>query len=233
MERKYEAELDALRVEVEEIRTLVNRMAQVLAELHIPAAAERESDAPDYKKCWVGKVQKMRNMHPNQHIMALMDDLENKTGHQNISGAITYLGVYTSGGRQSSWVRKDVNTDHLLRLIEDHSAERVLACIGNNDRLNLLLALLRRPMTVAQLVEECGYHSTGQVYHHLKPLMTADLVAEDNRSDGKGRYTVVSHRVQGIMMLLAGISDMLDPTYTEGSWIDDADSSHEKDGEQR
>lgn len=170
----------------------------------------------------IGDVQKMPHMHKDPHVMALLDSVENKAGRLGLTGAITYLGVYTSGGRQSTWIRKDVNTDELLRLIEDRSAERVLACIGNNDRLNLLLALLRRPMTVAQLVEECGYNSTGQVYHHLKPLIAANLVAEDEHGDVKGRYIVVPHRVQGIIMLLAGISDMLDPQYTQGDWTNDA-----------
>lgn len=164
----------------------------------------------------------MPHMHKDPHVMALLDSVENKAGRLGLTGAITYLGVYTSGGRQSTWIRKDVNTDELLRLIEDRSAERVLACIGNNDRLNLLLALLRRPMTVAQLVEECGYNSTGQVYHHIKPLIAANLVAEDEHGDVKGRYIVVPHRVQGIIMLLAGISDMLDPQYTQGDWTNDA-----------
>ena len=29
--------------------------------------------------------------------------------------------------------------------------------------------------TVAELVSDCGYSSTGQVYHHLKPLIAADM----------------------------------------------------------
>ncbi|HBI71688.1 MAG TPA: hypothetical protein DEG06_08805 [Lachnospiraceae bacterium] len=73
-------------------------------------------------------------------------------------------------------------------------------------------------MTVAQLVEECGYNSTGQVYHHLKPLIAADLIAEDVENADRGVYVVQPHRVQGIIMLLAGISDMLDPQYTQGDW---------------
>ena len=104
----------------------------------------------------------MPHMHPDHNVMALLDDLENEVGRQSVTGAITYLGVYTSGGQQSTWIRRSVSTDGLLQLIENRSAERVLACIGSNDRLNLLLALLRRPMTVAQLVEECGYNSTGR-----------------------------------------------------------------------
>lgn len=94
----------------------------------------------------------------------------------------------------------------------------MLACIGSSDRLRLLLAILCKPRTVAQLVGECGFSSTGQVYHHLKPLIAADLVTEDAGNEGKGVYVIVPHRVQGIIMLLAGISDMIDTTYTEGNW---------------
>jgi DNA gyrase subunit B len=111
-----------------------------------------------------------------------------------------------------------VSADELLGLIENHSAEKVLACIGSGDRLNILLAILKNPMTVAQLVEQCGFGSTGQVYHHLKPLIAADLIGEDEKN--RGVYYVKGHRVQGILMLLCGISDMLDPKYTRGNWDD-------------
>jgi hypothetical protein len=49
-------------------------------------------------------------------------------------------------------------------------------------------------------------------------LVAADLVVEDNKNKGKGVYVIQPHRVQGIIMLLAGISDMLDPQYTYGNW---------------
>ena len=68
---------------------------------------------------------------------------------ENRTGSVTYLGVFTSGGRQSNWIQNTINTDDLLSLIENKSASTVLQCIGNNDRLTLLLALLRTPMTVA------------------------------------------------------------------------------------
>jgi DNA gyrase subunit B len=151
----------------------------------------------------------MTNMHPDPAIMNILDRLENVCGEEGGTGRITYIGVFSSGGRQSTWIKNETNTDDLLRLIENRMAEIVLNCIGNSDRLNILLALLRKPMTVAALVEKCGYNSTGQVYHHLKPLLAADLVTEDKHS-AKGTYIVKPHRVQGIIMLLAGIRDMLD-----------------------
>ena len=141
----------------------------------------------------------------------MMGDLESKSGARRTGGAITYLGVFASGGRQSSWIRNGVETDGLLALIENGTAERVLACIGSGERLRLLLAILQKPQTVAELVKTCGFGSTGQVYHHMKPLLAADLIREDMP---KGTYVLQPHKVQGLLMLLAGICDMVDETYT-------------------
>ena len=153
-------------------------------------------------------------MHPDQSISAIMSRLEDSCGENGNTGRITYMGVFASGGRQSNWIRHDLNTDLLLPLIENRTAEKVLACIGSNDRLNMLLAILRKPRTVAELVNDCGYTSTGQVYHHLKPLLTADLVMEDEHR--RGSYLIQPHRVQGIIMLLAGIADLVDGSFTKG-----------------
>lgn len=203
MERNYGLEIDELKGQLEEIKALLQRSSQPQSK----AQSEQEK---------IGHIEKMTNMHPDPSIMNILDQLENVSGSNGESGAITYLGVYSSGGRQSTWIRNQVNTDDLLTLIENKTASKVLTCIGNNDRLNILLAILKNPMTVAQLVETCGYNSTGQVYHHIKPLISADLIVED--AQNKGQYIVQPHRVQGIIMLLAGISDMLDPKYTEGNW---------------
>ena len=50
----------------------------------------------------------------------------------------------------------------------------------------------------------------------MKPLLAADLAKEDEHD--RGSYVVVPHRVQGIVMVLAGIADLLDAKYTAGDW---------------
>jgi len=107
--------------------------------------------------------------------------------------------------------------EHVPLNIDSRMAEKVLACIGSQERITLLLALLNKPMTVAELVGVCGCTSAGQVYHHMKPLMAADLVAEDRKA-GRGVYAVVPHRAQGIVMLLAGIQALADTKYAAGDW---------------
>lgn len=205
MERDYGTEIDLLKNDLNEIKQL----------LHAFTSPKEESNDINNE---TGRIHKMKNMHPDPNIMNILYNLENTCEQNEQSGAITYLGVYESSGRQSTWIRNEVNTDGLLSLIENKIAEKVLNCIGNSDRLNILLSILKKPMTVAQLVEECGFNSTGQVYHHLKPLITADLIIEDAKNTGRGVYIVQPHRLQGIIMVLAGISDMLDPQYTQGDW---------------
>lgn len=205
MDRDYGVEIDSLKNELSEIKQL----------LYAFTNPDKKSNESKIQK---ERIQKMPNMHPDPSIMNILNCLENVCLQSNQSGAITYIGLFESGGRQSTWIRNEVNTDSLLPLIENKMAEKVLNCIGNSDRLNILLSILKKPMTVAQLVEECGYNSTGQVYHHIKPLIAADLIIEDIKNTGRGVYVVQPHRVQGIIMLLSGISDMLDPQYTQGNW---------------
>lgn len=213
MERNYGAEIDELK---KELQKLGEQLSEVLCKKwRVP-----DPNAPAEK---AGHVQKMPHMHPDPSVMAIMENLENACGSGKASGCITYMGVFASGGRQSEWVRSGVNTDRLFPLVEDGTAEKVLACIGSRDRLNLLRMLLEKPMTVAHLVEEGGYHSTGQVYHHLKPLLAADLVTADSAQGEKGRYCVRPYRVQGIIMLLAGIHDMAEPQHAQGSWEEPAE----------
>jgi len=155
----------------------------------------------------------------NEIVKQLQENLIQRRKDNNVSGYITYFGDFEASDRESKWTSNYVSTDELLTLIEDKSAVKVLNCIGNSLRLDILLAILKHPMTVAQLVEHFGSNSTGQIYHHLGPLMTADLIVEDK--NGKGVYIVQPHRVQGILMMLAGIRDMIDTKYTEGSWTAD------------
>ena len=214
MERDYGQEIDRLEKELEEMKAQLTSVMELLtasaAELKgLGDQKKHDFDGRDY----VGHVQKMKHMHPDAHINALMDDCENACGQGGDTGRITYLGVFASGGNQSNWVKKDVSGNELLELAENGTAKSVLACIGSQEKLNILTALLRKPSNVAQLVEKCGFGSTGQIYHHLKPLLAADLVREMSGGHQKGYYEVVPHRVQGIVMILCGIADLTESRY--------------------
>ena len=203
MERNFAEELEALKQQMNEMYAAIKHLLPDL-----PACA---TGGPNPT---VGHVEKMEHMHPDEHVSAIMNQLQDSCGESGDTGRITYMGVFASGGRQSNWIKHNLNTDALLPLIENRTAEKVLACVGSNDRLSMLLAILRKPRTVAELVSDCGYTSTGQVYHHLKPLIAADLVTEDHR---RGSYVIRPHRVQGVIMLLAGVADLVDGAFTQGT----------------
>ena len=194
MERDYGHEIDALRRDIEEIKNLL---------------AGRPEPSPDI----TARVQPMPGMHPDERMNSLMKDCENKLNESGVSGAVTYLGVFASGGRQSNWMKKDLSTDNLLELAhpENGTAGRVLSCVSSQEKLSILTALLRRPMTVADLIEELGFTSTGQAYHHLNTLLSYHFAEED--PNAKNTYCIPGHRVQGIIMLLAGINDLMDGTW--------------------
>lgn len=202
MERNYGTEIDNLKIEIAEIKNLLQACVQ----------NEDKADTTGT----LNKVHQMKNMHPDEKLSKKMEELCTLTGERNVTGLVTYLGVFASGNRQSNWIRNEVSTDDLLQLVENNIATKVLNCLGNRDRLNILLAILKKPMSVAELVEQCGLNTTGQAYHHMKPLLAADLIIEDENN--KGIYVVQPHKVQGIIMLLAGICDMVDERFTKGNW---------------
>ena len=201
MARNFGKEIDSLKEQIDSMQKMME-------------SAFGADKAEKIEKENVGHVKKMKDMHPNAHVSACLDEIENVAGENGQTGAITYLGVFSSSGRQSTWTKHCVNTDDLLNLVTNNVAGKVLSCLGNSNRLNILLALLKKPMSVADLVTECHLNSTGQAYHHMKPLLAADLIVEDT----KGIYVVQPYKVQGIIMLLAGISDMYDETYAKSNW---------------
>jgi len=225
METDYREEIDKLRREMDGLRKLVEETLNHRQKMDAQRGRVGEMNNPDDQDSdhveKLKNVYLMKNMHPDPKVSAIMETLCKLTDEEGRTGSITYLGIFASGERQSNWIQHTINTDHLLALIENRSASTVLQCVGSNDRLNLLMALLRQPMSVASLMEKCGFNSTGQVYHHLKPLIAADIVFELGEPK-KGVYAVKQHRVQGIIMLLAGIADLVDPKFSQGEWARNA-----------
>ena len=205
MDNDYKHEIEKFEKELEALKSLFPQLS-----------GQGDGSASSEENENLKNVQPMKNMHPDPRLNSLMNSLCQTTDRENRTGGVTYLGVFNSGGRQSNWIQNEVNTNGLLALIENGSASAVLQCIGNNDRLALLLALLRKPMNVAAMVEKCGFNTTGQVYHHLKPLLAADLVFELKQGE-RGVYAVKPHRVQGIIMLLAGVADLTDGKFSRRS----------------
>ena len=152
MERDYDKEINALK---EQMQNLQNRVSSQLDELRTVITKENYHEASSKK---LERVHVMQEMHPDKRLSEQMKELCCETEERGVSGLVTYLGVYTSGGRQSNWIRNAVSVDDLLSLIDEGVAGKVLACVGNESRLTILLEILRGPKTVAELVEKCHYY---------------------------------------------------------------------------
>ena len=192
MDRDFSTELDEIKAELKKLK-----------EFYMRSSSKAEEGGKNWKR-----VEPIRNMHPDSRLSGMMTEICTHAEGSGASGLVTYMGVFSSGGRQANWIKNEVNADDLLRAVEDRTPERVLACVGSNERLNILIALLKKPMTVAEIVKKCGFGSTGQAYHHMKPLLAAGIIAEGEEGAGKGVYVVRFDKVRGIIMLLAGICEL-------------------------
>lgn len=95
----------------------------------------------------------------------------------------------------------NMDFDNIVELTQAKNNEKILACIGNISKINILTALLKQNLTVAELVDECSLNSTGQAYHHMKPLLVAELISMEE----KGKYAVNPNKINGIKMLISSI----------------------------
>ena len=95
-----------------------------------------------------GRVVKMPDMHPDPAIMAVLDQLEDSCNAHQDSGRLTYMGVFSLGGRQSTWIRNDVSANHLLSLVENHGG-RVLAALAAATGSTCCWPFWKKPRTVA------------------------------------------------------------------------------------
>ena len=141
MDRDFSAELDEIKAELKKLK-----------EFYMRSSSKAEEGGKNWKR-----VEPIRNMHPDSRLSGMMTEMCTHAEESGVSGLVTYMGVFSSGGRQANWIKNEVNADDLLRAVEDRTPERVLACVGSNERLNILIALLKKPMTVAEIVKKCGF----------------------------------------------------------------------------
>lgn len=211
MERDLATEVDALRAEMEGLAQAVRELrmrdgagdgvgsAEVRDQMQSLSVAEGETDT---------RPAEQGRLAPARELAALAE-------RRGVKGLISYAGSYESGQCGYLWASEECTAEELLGQDDDRVA-RVLAALGNKSRLALLKAILDKPASAADLVEHLGMGTTGQVYHHLKALQAADLVTQEER----GQFAFIGHRAQGLLVLLAGVRDLLDTRYSAGRWAE-------------
>ncbi|TYP68074.1 ATP-binding protein [Paenibacillus methanolicus] len=124
----------------------------------------------------------------------------------NGAGGIAYAGRYEGLEPPLRWETQEQSAEQLLG-IDGEKAAKVLGAIGHKQRLDILLSALRGPIAGGELLERLGMGTTGQLYHHIKPLVGANLLQQEERG---GRYSVPSNRVLPLLLLLAAANELLD-----------------------
>ena len=123
-------------------------------------------------------------------------------------GRLFYAGQYRGGNASHRWEPQDKQANQLLQLDGDKSA-KVLGALAHKQRLDILRLVLQEPLTGPELVERLNMGTTGQLYHHMKALVGADLLVQEERG---GTYVIPGHRVLPLLLLLAAASDLMDTT---------------------
>lgn len=114
------------------------------------------------------------------------------------NGGVLFTGAVTvPTGEHAEW-QLGRTTDELLDSDWTEVADTVTA-LGHPIRLMLLQAVLAGSRTVTELAETEGLGTTGQLYHHLRPLVTAGWL----RTRGRGRYEVPATRVVPLLAIIA------------------------------
>lgn len=175
--RDFGSELDTLKAQLDDLQQLVSQIA---------------SDSTP-------KVSRTKTVDKS----TVLIEMNNEEGEL---GGIFYSGQYRGEKWRYRWEPQERRVDQLLDLDGDKVA-KVLAALGHKQRLDILRSVLKEPLSGSELVERLNMGTTGQLYHHIKALLGADLLVQEERG---GMYSLPSHRALPLLLLLAATSDLLD-----------------------
>lgn len=192
--KKKKSELEALKAEM---TTLSEAVWALRERLTIQAATDAARDSPGT----------MSRRAPDTDV----DGRAERTRGGDEPGFVSTYGYYEAGNRGYRWEQEEQSVDALLA-VDDERAAHLLSALGHRQRLAILLAILERPCSAAELVERLGLGTTGAAYHHLNVLQAADIVVQESR----GVFSFHGHRVPGFLTLLAGVAGMLDIEFSAG-----------------
>ncbi|MBP2473832.1 DNA-binding transcriptional ArsR family regulator [Crossiella equi] len=120
----------------------------------------------------------------------------------DLGGTLHYQGTLTTPA-DLTW-SMTLPVTRVLAL-PDHPHIEVLSALGHPVRASLVRVLAKDgPQSAADLQTAAEIGSTGQLYHHLKPLTTTGLVEQD----GRGRYRLRPQATIPALLLLAAAADI-------------------------
>jgi len=160
------------------VTALEERLADLLARLGRPESAAG-SQPPAMDMFWA------------------LDGLRERVGPDG-PGAVLFTGtVDLPTGEHYDW-QLGAPVGDLLADEWTASAD-ALGALGNPVRLALLRRILGGARTAAELAADEGLGTTGQIYHHLRQLVSAGWL----RSAARGHFAVPGDRVIPLLVILA------------------------------
>jgi hypothetical protein len=113
-------------------------------------------------------------------------------------GAVLFTGsVSLPGGEHYEW--QEAHPVDVLLAEDWSSLAGALTALAHPVRLLLLHEVLHGAQTAAELAEHERLGTTGQLYHHLRQLVSAGWL----RSTARGQYAVPPERVVPLLVLLS------------------------------
>lgn len=123
----------------------------------------------------------------------ILDGLEQRVGPH----AVAYAGSVVVDGAPVRW-QMGHDSDQLLEL-DWTTLAPTLGALGHPVRLRILQLIARgEATTAAHLADTPGLGSTGQIYHHLRQLVSAGWL----RTTTKGRHQVPPERLVPLLVVL-------------------------------
>jgi DNA-binding HxlR family transcriptional regulator len=148
------------------------------------------------------RVARLESAAPKSGPRALEPELLERLAGAEGPDTVSYHGVGRWGEDTLVWQRRHEWGE--VRDRADDGVARVLAALGNAVRLRIVAVLLAGPAMTAELTERLAQPSTGQLFHHLRELITAGLVHQPVR----GTYALRRQDVIPLLAVFAASTDL-------------------------
>lgn len=197
--RNIEAELDEVKIELQELSEIVRELCER------GSADARQAQSEAINTLVTG----------NEAIARVGEELSAAARNAGSDGIFSFSGYFSrsAAGSMSKalWVDERRTLNELLDQ-DDEKMARILDAFGHRQRLALVRELFGGAASAAELVEKLNMGTTGQLYHHLNALHSAGVITQTER----GQYALRGDRAAALMALLSGAHDLLhDKDYLE------------------
>ncbi|MCA1037936.1 hypothetical protein LCM00_00320 [Bacillus infantis] len=132
--------------------------------------------------------------------------LDQHSKEENQFTTISYSGTIAAREGRRSWKPASKTIEEVLAP-DSGSLANILSSLGHIQRIEMIKSLMQEPKNAAELVKELGMGTTGQLYHHMKPLLHAGIIEQKERG---GSYSIAADKILPILLQLAGAAEMFE-----------------------